>query len=79
MLGIYTENSSEEPLTVFDRAVNSVQSQYCTPCGRYASAGYGKRQSECRRSQLETFHCMLMTLLSVPTTLQGEGGYAGNT
>ena len=29
MLGIYKENSSGEPLTVFDHAVNSVQSQYC--------------------------------------------------
>ena len=28
MLGIYIENSSGEPLTVFDYAVNSVYSQY---------------------------------------------------
>ena len=43
MLGIYKENSSGEPLTVFDHAVSTV----CVPCVRYASAGYGKRQSEC--------------------------------
>ena len=34
-------------------------------CVRYASAGYGKRQSECHRSQMNTLHCMLMPLLSV--------------
>ena len=46
MLGIYIENSSGELLAVFDRAVNSVQSQYCMPRVRYVSVGYGKRQSE---------------------------------
>ena len=65
MLGIYVENSSGEPVTVFDHAVNSVQSQYCMSCVRYVSAGYGKRQSEYHRSQMNTLHCMLMPLLSV--------------
>ena len=44
MLGIYIEDSYGEPLTVFDRALNSVQSQHRMPCVRYVSAGYGKRQ-----------------------------------
>ena len=65
MLGIDVENSSGEALTVLDRAVNSIQSQYCMPCVRYFAAGYGKRQSECHCPQLNTFHCMLMPLLSV--------------
>ena len=49
MLGIYIENSSGEPLTVFDHAVSRQRtvSAVCVPCVRYASAGYGKKQSEC--------------------------------
>ena len=39
-------------------------STVCVPCVRYASsAEYGKRQSECHRSQMDTLHCMLMPLL----------------
>ena len=62
-------------------------STVCVPCVRYASAGYGKRQSECHRSQMNTLHCMLMPLLSVqqhcrtweamPATLEASGRLHG--
>ena len=62
-------------------------STVCAPCVRYASAGYGKRQSECHRSQMNTLHCMLMPLLSVqqhcrtweamPATLEASGRLHG--
>ena len=37
--------------------------QCSMPCVRHVSAGCGKRQSECHRSQIDTLHCMLMPLL----------------
>ena len=84
MLGIYIENSSGEPLTVFDHAVNSVQSQrtVCVPCVRYASSGYGKRQLErVRVSSLSNEHLALHANASAQcsTALQTLGGYASNT
>ena len=73
MLGIYIENSSGEPLTVFDHAVNSVQSQYCV-C------------HACTTPLLETARDSQSVLVlhadasaQCSTALQTLGGYAGNT
>ena len=78
MLGIYVENSSGEPLTVFDRAVNSVQSQYamCAICLCWI-----RRQETVRVPSLSNEHLALHADASAQcsTALQTLGGYAGNT
>ena len=80
MLGIYIENSSGESLTVFDHAVNSVQSQYslyamCALCVCWL------RQERVRVSVLSNEHLVLHADASAQcsTALQTAGGYAGNT
>jgi len=54
--------------------------QCSMPCVRHVSAGCGKRQSECHRSQMQ--HLALHADASAAqssTALQTLGGYAGNT
>ena len=81
MLGIYIENSSGEPLTVFDHAVNSVQSQYYCLCAMCALCLCWIRQETVRVSALSNEHLALHADASAQcsTALQTVGGYAGNT
>ena len=73
MVGIYIENSSGEPLTVFDHAVNSVQ-EVLSVC--YVCAMPLLDTARDSQSVLE-LHADASAQFS--TALQTVGGYAGNT
>ena len=79
MLGIHKENSSGEPLTILDHAVNSVQSQYCL-CAMYALCLCWIRQETEGVPSLSNEHVALHADASAQcSALQTVGGYAVNT